>query len=72
MLRKLVQIAAVDITTRKRRIKSVAGQSTNRIGLRMKSPCHILIACTCFSDLLHELGQYPFVYHYFRNSELKL
>ncbi|RCN31309.1 hypothetical protein ANCCAN_22908 [Ancylostoma caninum] len=36
----------------------------------MKSPCHILIACTCFSDLLHEIGQYPFVYHYFRNTSM--
>ncbi|VDL73538.1 unnamed protein product [Nippostrongylus brasiliensis] len=37
---------------------------------RMNSPCHILIAVTCFMDLLHEIGQYPFVYHYFRMTTM--
>ncbi|ETN68757.1 hypothetical protein NECAME_05482 [Necator americanus] len=36
----------------------------------MQSPCHILIAFTCFSDLLHELGQYPFVYHFYNRSNM--
>ncbi|KAK5984694.1 hypothetical protein GCK32_017993 [Trichostrongylus colubriformis] len=34
----------------------------------MKSPCHIMIALTCAADFIHEIGQYPFVYHFHRNS----
>lgn len=37
---------------------------------RMNSPCHILIALTCFVDLFHEIGQYPFVYHFLRSTSI--
>lgn len=36
----------------------------------MNSPCHILIALTCFVDLFHEIGQYPFVYHFLRSTSI--
>ncbi|XGW01351.1 hypothetical protein V3C99_013922 [Haemonchus contortus] len=37
---------------------------------RTKSPCHIMIALTCLADLTHEVGQYPFVYHFYRNATM--
>ncbi|KAK6018890.1 hypothetical protein OSTOST_15493, partial [Ostertagia ostertagi] len=37
---------------------------------RMKSPCHIMIVFTCAADLVHEIGQYPFVYLFFRNGTM--
>ncbi|KJH48949.1 hypothetical protein DICVIV_04919 [Dictyocaulus viviparus] len=37
---------------------------------RMNSPCHILIALTCASDLVNELGQIPFVFHFFNDCKL--
>ncbi|KAK6060684.1 hypothetical protein COOONC_01653 [Cooperia oncophora] len=37
---------------------------------RMKSPCHIMIALTCAADLVHEVGQYPFVYHFLRQETM--
>ncbi|PIO75286.1 hypothetical protein TELCIR_02694, partial [Teladorsagia circumcincta] len=37
---------------------------------RMKSPCHIMIVMTCAADLVHEIGQYAFVYMFFRNATM--
>ncbi|WKY10331.1 hypothetical protein Q1695_002576 [Nippostrongylus brasiliensis] len=37
---------------------------------RMNSPCHLLIALTCFMDLIHEIGEYPIVYHYFQMTRM--
>ncbi|KAL6743186.1 hypothetical protein Aduo_016261 [Ancylostoma duodenale] len=34
----------------------------------MKSPCHLLIASSCIADLLHDIGQYPFIYQYFTST----